>query len=257
MNLKNTFSAIVLALLLLSCNSEKKRKAPDNTIAETSKAQKIIESAISTHGGKLYDNAYYSFVFRKKKFTFKNNEGGFIYTAEEVKDGQKFLDSLKNGRLTRIIDGQVASLSSKDVNKYTEALNSVVYFATLPHKLKDAAVNKEYVGATQIKNEPYDLIKVSFEQEGGGVDYEDVFLYWIHANTNTMDYLAYKYNTNDGGVRFRSAYNVRTVDGIRFQDYVNYKAPIGTPLENLPKMYEAGNLEELSKIETEEITSLK
>ena len=68
-----------------------------------------------------------------------------------------------------------------------------------------------------------------------------------------MNYMAYSYHTNDGGVRFRSAYNPRTVDGIRFQDYVNWEAPIGTPLEELPKLYENGQLKELSKIETEAV----
>jgi hypothetical protein len=163
---------------------------------------------------------------------------------------------LENGTLTRTVNGNTTGLSPKDVAKYTEALNSVVYFATLPHKLSDAAVNKSYVGRTTIKGQDYEVVAVTFDQEGGGVDHDDEFRYWINVDTKTIDYLAYNYETNDGGVRFRSAYNPRTVGGIRFQDYVNYEAPIGTPLDELPELYEAGKLKELSRIETEYVVDL-
>ena len=62
---------------------------------------------------------------------------------------------------------------------------------------------------------------------------------------------------NGGGVRFRSAYNSRNVGGIIFQDYVNYKAEMGTPLGDLPKLFEQGRLKELSKIDTENVINLK
>jgi hypothetical protein len=54
-------------------------------------------------------------------------------------------------------------------------------------------------------------------------------------------------------VRFRTAFNTRVIDGLTFQDYINYEAPIGTPLKDLPKLYEQGKLKELSKILTEDV----
>ena len=72
-----------------------------------------------------------------------------------------------------------------------------------------------------------------------------------------MDYLAYMYNVNGGGIRFRSYYNRRVIDGITFQDYVNWGAELGTSLDQLPHMYEAGTLKELSKIVTENVKNLK
>ena len=132
----------------------------------------------------------------------------------------------------------------------------MVYFATLPHKLKDPAVNKSYKGTTTIKGKTYHVLQISFNEEGGGVDHEDIYHYWINTETNYIDYLAYNFIVNGGGVRFRSAYNPRTVDGIRFQDYVNYKAPKGTPLADLPGLLEKGELKQLSLIETEEVKNL-
>ncbi|MFC4095161.1 DUF6503 family protein [Euzebyella saccharophila] len=255
---------LLLGFLLLSCKTDSKNtpNKEDTNISKTdgktikSKADELIAATIDKHGGKKYDQAYYGFTFRKKKYTFKNDGPRFIYTMEEEKDGNTTTDSLTNNGLVRYIGSRKTQLSDKDIFKYTEALNSVIYFATLPSKLKDSAVKSTYLGATTIKNEPYEMVQVTFEQQGGGVDFEDVFLYWIHSKKKTMDYLAYEYHTNDGGVRFRSAYNTRDVDGIIFQDYINYKAPLKTPLKELPSIYEKGQLTELSKIETEEVVNL-
>jgi hypothetical protein len=201
--------------------------------------------------------AHYAFTFRDKKYTFHNTKEGYTYTVTSQKDDQVIKDILENGKLTRTVNGEKTELSPKDIVKYTEALNSVVYFATLPHKLKDAAVNKTYEGRTSIKDQDYDVLAVTFNQEGGGTDHDDTFMYWINTDTHTIDYLAYSYETDDGGVRFRSAYDPRTVGGIRFQNYVNYEVPIGTALNELPKLYEAGNLKELSRIETEDVVLIE
>ncbi len=174
-----------------------------------------------------------------------------------IKDNNTFLDELNNGQLSRTKNGDAMILSEKDMKSAKGAINSVVYFAMLPFKLNDKAVNKTYIEQTIIKNKIYDVIGVTFKKEGGGDDFDDVFHYWINATTNQIDYLAYKYHVNGGGVRFRSAYNVRNIDGIIFQDYVNYKAKKGVVLRDLPTLFEDGKLKELSKIKTEHIINLK
>ena len=44
------------------------------------------QETINAHGGDLYDNANYEFVFRDKKYTFKNNGSNYVYTVESTKD---------------------------------------------------------------------------------------------------------------------------------------------------------------------------
>jgi hypothetical protein len=56
---------------------------------------------------------------------------------------------------------------------YANSLNSVIYFALLPHGINDDAVNKEYLAETTIKDQPYHKIKITFDPEGGGSDYEE------------------------------------------------------------------------------------
>ena len=260
MKYRNTFFVFIMTLCLLSFNTEENKEKRLGFEKETEmrmppSAQEIIDAAIKAHGGSLYDEASYSFVFRKKTYTFEN--GIYKYTVKYNKNGNEIYDVLENGVFSRKVNGKSATLSTKAYNGYMEALNSVVYFATLPYKLNDKAVQKKYMGTAIINESKYNVVEITFEKEGGGKDFQDNFYYWINETTNMVDYLAYSYATSGGGVRFRSAYNTRKVDGISFQDYINWKAPIGTPLEQLPSLYEAGKLKELSRILTEDVLLMK
>ncbi len=248
---------IGLVFFNLSCTTEDKNNAIES-ISETTmtKGEQIIFDAIQAHGGDAYDQANYAFTFRKKKYTFINEGSRYNYTVTNEKDGETTIDYLANDAFSRQINGVEITLSEEDVKRYTGALNSVIYFATLPHKLNDESVHKMYVGETDIKGHKYAIIEVKFSEEGGGEDHQDEYHYWINKKNNKIDYFAYNYIVNEGGVRFRTAYNKRVIDGVTFQDYVNYEAPLGTPLINLPKMYENGELKELSRIETEDVVNL-
>lgn len=235
-------------LLIVACATTQKIKTPTN---------RPLSKAIESHGGKKYSKAAYAFDFRKGKYTFKNDGGKYVYTSIKEKDGQKIKDVLTNDNFTRNIDGVQQKLSEKDALKFANTLNSVIYFAQLPNKLDDPAVTQSEKGNTTIKGKSYQVVEVSFAKEGGGTDHDDTYYYWVNQQTNIIDYLAYNFHVNDGGVRFRSAYNPRKVGGIHFQDYVNYKAEKGTPLADLPSLYEKGTLKELSKIELENIRVLK
>lgn len=250
---------LVIAIYCCSCKS--KEMATTATRMQQNKAltkaDKILLETFEAHGGEKYHTAHYGFVFRNKKYTFQNNHSAYTYTVSYEKDGKKNLNQLSNDGLVRTVDGVKAELSEKVYNGYLSALNSVIYFATLPHKLYDPAVNKFYRGETVIKGKKYDILEITFNEEGGGPDHDDKYYYWINQETRRIDYLAYNYMVNNGGVRFRSAYNPRVVDGILFQDYINYKADVGTPLTDLPALFEQGILKQLSVIETEDVVNLK
>ncbi|AXG69243.1 hypothetical protein KORDIASMS9_01463 [Kordia sp. SMS9] len=267
--MKKTLQAFVLLILFFgftACDSNKKSSTKEtetvsntNTkeIAKTTdKATEILQATIQAHGGKLYDQAKFQFTFRGTNYRFKNDGDKYMYSSYRFKEGTSTKDELANGTFSRKVNDSTVTLSDKKQASAIGALNSVIYFATLPHKLNDKAVNVSFVEETTIKEQLYDVLKVTFNQDGGGEDFEDEYHYWINQKTKKIEYLAYNYQVNDGGVRFRSAYNVRVVDGITFQDYINYKADVGTPLKDLPALYEKGNLKELSRIETQNIINL-
>lgn len=253
--------ALVFLVLLSACNNKQKEQE-QNTNQKTSevieevvlsKADEVINSAIKAHGGELYKTANFSFVFRGKQYHFENDKEKYKYTVEFKDKDTMVKDILTNGKFERYKNEVLQNTNEKDVKKYSEALNSVIYFASLPYKLNDASVNKKYIEETIIRNQEYHVVEVTFNEEGGGEDFEDEFHYWINKKTNKMDFLAYNYKVNDGGVRFREAYNTRIVNGITFQDYINYEAPINTALKDLPKLLETKKLKEVSRIETEHI----
>jgi hypothetical protein len=116
-------------------------------------------------------------------------------------------------------------------------------------------VNKKYLGETTINDQAYYKVQVTFSADGGGEDFDDVYLYWFNQQTFTMDYLAYSFAEDDEtSFRFRVAYNPRVVNGVRFQDYINYKPENNSfSVDQVEEMYKKGELIELSRIETENV----
>ncbi len=243
--MQNLKYLIVVCVLFIACKTEK---------VET--ANTIINKAIEVAGGEKYVDAEIVFDFRDKQYTaIRKNE---IYQYErEFKDATQVIrDVLNNEGFKRFVNTEEIVVADSMSVKYAASVNSVHYFALLPYGLNDAAVIKENLGNVSIKGKNYHKIKVTFQQEGGGEDFEDVFLYWVNTETYTVDYLAYSYQEASGvGIRFREAYNVRTINGLRFVDYNNFKPKEESlNLLDTDKAFEANNLKLLSKIELENIT---
>ncbi|SNZ01353.1 DUF6503 family protein [Flagellimonas pacifica] len=218
--------------------------------------QEIVAKAIEVSGTAKLKNAEASFSFRDHNYKYRKNNGRFEYTRTGKKlDGTEIRDIYTNAGLNRYVADTLVNLTEKRKNAYTNSVNSVIYFAFLPLWLNDPAVIIENMGRSSIKNKEYHKIRVTFRQEGGGDDFEDVFLYWFDVSDYSMDYLAYKYFTGKGGMRFREAYNQRMINGVLIQDYRNLKPRIkgSFPFEEIEKAYEKDELEKLSTIELKNV----
>lgn len=235
---------LVFCLTGLSCSPEEDQKAAD-----------FINRAIEVHGGERYASTQLSFDFRTMHYEIFKSPDRFDYQRQFTDSTGTVVDRLSNAGFVRMVNGvRIDTLSEKRIGAFSRSVNSVAYFAFLPYGLNDPAARKSYVGKTQVKGEPYHLIKVSFLQEGGGEDFDDEFLYWIHYQDYTMDYLAYTYHTDGGGIRFRAVDSFELVGGIRFQNYLNYKPKDkNTPLDQLQEFYEKDELILLSEINQENI----
>lgn len=220
----------------------------------SSKEQKIIDRAIEVHGGDLYKSARISFDFRDIHYRILKTPSRFEYSRDFTDSTGRVLDVLNNDGLVRTLDGAEVELTEERKQAYSNSVNSVAYFVFLPYGLNDSAARKEWLGETELEGNIYDLIKVTFMEEGGGEDFEDEFLYWINQDNGGMDYLAYSYHTEGGGVRFRKAINTRMIKGIRIQDYENYK-PVdkNISVEEMEGLYKSGQLELLSQILLEDV----
>lgn len=224
------------------------------TVACQSKndARTIIHAAIEAHGGNAYENKRIEFDFRQFHLVLEQQGGRFRYERTHHDSANVLIQEvLTNDGLIRTQNGQRQTLDTAQTGKYSRAVNSIAYFVLLPYKLNDPAVLADHVGDSQIDGQAYDKVRVRFQAEGGGKDYQDTFFYWFNKQTHTMDYLAY----SEGGPRFRKAINPQTVSGIRFQDYINYKGDEKdtTSVGSYDQKYNARQLPELSRIEQKNI----
>ena len=219
-----------------------------------SKEQKIIDRAIESHGGELYQKVRISFDFRERHYKILKSPSRFEYSREFTDSTGLVLDVLNNDGFVRKVNGKEVAITEERKQAFSNSVNSVAYFAFLPYGLNDPAARKSWFGETELEGQAYDIIKVTFDEEGGGDDFEDEFLYWINQDNSQLDYLAYSYHTEGGGVRFRKAINSRVVNGVRLQDYENYiPADKATPLEEMEALYKSGQLELLSEILLENV----
>lgn len=233
---------LLLSLLLLSCTEQK----------DLSEADLIIAEAIERAGGEKYEQAEIEFKFREKLYSSRRKGGEFEYTRSFSDSLGRVKDVLSNRGFERKREGQEVELSDSLSGLYSESVNSVHYFVQLPYGLQDEAVKTRLVGEDSIRGKSYYEIEVTFAQEGGGKDHEDVYMYWIEKEDFTVDYLAYRFFVNEGGIRFRVAENPRLIEGIRFVDYVNYKTDdLSTPLQKLDDLYVKDELIKVSDIRNE------
>ncbi|MDG5491740.1 DUF6503 family protein [Psychroserpens sp. SPM9] len=244
---------ILLSIFLLNCKQEK---------PEEHTAQSIIDKSIVVSGGEFIDSSLIAFDFRDKHYSAFRQNGTYHFERKFRDSSLKYFDTitqitdiLNNKGFMRLVNDFPMNEPDSMVVKYSASVNSVHYFSVLPYGLNDEAVNKKRLEDTSIKGENYYTIQVTFDQNGGGEDFEDVFVYWVNKTTEKVDYLAYSYNEDDGkGIRFREAYNERYVKGIRFVDYNNYKPEdASVSLTVLPQLFESANLKLLSKIELENV----
>ncbi len=237
---------IGILIISYSCKQEEKQLT----------AQQIIDKTIENAGGAKYKAATIQFTFRDVKYSSQRQNGNYQLTRTSTDSLGETRDVLTNLGFERYANGTKLILHDSTATKYANSVNSVHYFVQLPHGLNDPAVNKELVEEAEIDGKQYYEVKITFAKEGGGTDHEDEYMYWIAKDGFTVDYLAYKFYTGKGGIRFRKAYNPRMVNGIRFVDYENYKLEPweAVDLQNVDELFKTGKLELLSKIETEAIS---
>ena len=253
--IKNQILLQVFALLILSScgnSSIKVEKRQESTIDS---AQYIVDKAIASHGFDKLNGREISFAFRDKAYTAKySDDGSFQFTRSFQKGDSLFRDVLTNSGITRRIDDSLAELSEEWQTKYSSSVNSVIYFALLPYRLNDAAVVKEYLGSKNYAWKSYELVKIYFQEEGGGDDHEDEYVYWFNADNMKLDHFAYNYLVDGGGVRFRTAFEAIEVEAMIFNQYLNYSCEdLDVPIETLLDSFMLEKLQLLSQISKEEI----
>ncbi|PJX24559.1 hypothetical protein CAP47_03480 [Psychroflexus sp. S27] len=240
---KFSIASVFLIFVLASCQSEKKEDKSSKPKELT--AQTIVDKAIEFNGTDAYKNSKIIFDFRDFHLESEATCNGFKFSREK----NDTLDVLHNSDFKRSVSGNDIKVADSTAFKLSESINSVFYFMQLPMRLNDGAVMKELKESQTFRDQSYHVVEVKFKKEGGGVDHEDVYMYWFNKDDFAMDYFAYSFKMNNGGVRFRAAKNPQKIDGVRFVDYDNYRPEsIDVDLETLLKDYHNDKLIKLSEI---------
>lgn len=237
--MNKVFIAFTSLFLLAACGGtdvvekDKVETSSTNHEIEDLSVESIIDSAYHKSGSGLINKANISFNFREFEYSKVNKPEGELKTRKFTNEkGEAIEDFWQGDSLIRTINGKAVKLSEKDIKAFKSSINSVFYFGFLPKALKDPAVNLKLIDEVEINEKMYYKIKVTFNEDGGGDDFHDIFLYWIGIEDYSMDYMAYQYFTEEGGIRFRAVDKVQEVNGIQFRDYLNY-----APKENMMNDY--------------------
>ena len=252
--------AAALAFFMAACGSG--AESPDSSAAsgDSLTSEAIIDAAVEAHGGPVIDTSIVAFTFRGDRYQLLHDSGRFRYERMATDSlGRRVREVLSNDSLYRSIDGTRVELTDAERASVNTTVNSVSYFALLPHALTDPAVQSRRLGIDTVRGTPYHTVEVTFRQEGGGPDWEDRFVYWFDMDTYAMDFLAYAYGLGDSdddpGHRFRETYNVRDIGGVRVADYVNYtdSTLTASTLEDYVDHLDASTLEEVSRIQLDSV----
>ena len=222
----------------------------------------LVHAARDAHGSDGLDGRTLHFTFRGTAFSTWTDGGRFRHTRTTRDSlGRETVVTVDNTGVSRTVDGQDAPFAD-DAERLAaaESVGSVVYFVRLPAPLTDPAVRVRSLGRDSVGGAPYDALEVTFAQEGGGRDWQDRYVYWLHPARRTVDFLAYSYRTSPGdtaraatGHRFRRVVGVQTVGGVRIQDYENLSADSLARLDDYPDALDAGRTFVVSTVRTENV----
>ena len=257
MPLRSLACAVIVAFVLTACPSDAPETRAD---ADMPPADSVLARSIQAHGGAVLDHAAVAFRFRDARFRLMRDGGRFRYQRTYTDTlGRSVREVLSNDSLYRTVNGDRVTLSGDERQSVETAVNSVAYFALLPDPLQDPAVQATYDARESVAGNDYHRVVVTFQQEGGGRDWQDRFVYWFDVDTYTMDFLAYAYGFGNPdeeiGTRFREAYNVRTIEGVRVADYRNFTDDDLPPdqMERYLTLWDADSLRLVSTVDLDSV----
>jgi hypothetical protein len=240
-------SSKIIYIVALLCALVACKKAGD-------KAQYIVDRSIEAHGGELFENSIVDFDFRGRHYTLERDHGLFTYYRIFEDSAGTYHDILNNDGFRRTLNDRELEVDDSWARRYTSSINSVAYFAYLPFGLNDPPVIKRYLGEEEIKGKKYHKVQITFQKEGGGEDFDDLFVYWINQDTFLVDFFGYSYVSDGGGIRFRESSQMQKKNGLTFSNYHNYKASGDfQDVSSLSMLFTKGELQKLSEINLENL----
>ena len=241
-------------ILLLACKADNQKKPKYNAASENKVSPAyIIQKAIEYSGKEKIKDNKIIFKFRDKTYISESICNQFKLTR--IDSSKNVKDVFYKDEIKRKINGKPVQLADTTATNIKSSINSVHYFVHLPYRLKDPAVKAKRLKDDTINDKAYYQLEIKFKEAGGGEDHQDIYHYWFDQENFSLDYLAYKFFTNDGGMRFRAKRFEKRLNGVVFQSYNNLKPSSDTiQINELSKAYLNNQMEKVSEIITKPVS---
>ena len=238
-------------MLSLPCAAALGTAAPEPVRLE------IVDRAIEHHGGEIYRSNSATLDVCSKSGCFhletRAYRDGFHYTVSgRSRDAELEVASSGEG-LTVSKDGKPLVLGPGDDQRYRDWAMARIYFCFLPYRLNDPGVHKKDLGLVDWDGRRLHRVKVTFEPESS-TDATDQYIYWFDPESARLEYFAYSYDDNGGGLRFRRTVNHRRVGGVLFFDQENFgvEGP-GLSVDAIDPAYVREKMRHISTVRLKEI----
>ncbi len=193
--------------------------------AELQSRVAIVDRAIEHHGGEIYRHSETELDLCSKSGCFQvtaNLDGDrWAYTVSGKSGGSQLRVLSADDRLKVQRDGAEEAVTADKEQRFRDWAMARVYFCFLPFRLNDPSVLKQSLGLVGWNGRRLHKVKVTF-RAGTSTDAGDQYMYWFDPETARLEYLAYSYDDNSGGLSFRRAVRHRRIGGLLFFDQENY-----------------------------------
>ncbi len=185
----------------------------------------IVSRAIEHHGGDVYRHSETELDLCSKSGCFhvvaRVDGDRFAFTVSGQSGGAQLEVRSSNDALEVSKDGAPLAVDANQEQKYRDWAMARVYFCFLPYRLDDPSVRQQDLGLVDWQGRRLHKVKVTFEA-GTSTDAGDEYVYWFDPESARLEYLAYSYDDNGGGLRFRRSVRHRRIGGLLFFDQENY-----------------------------------
>ncbi len=217
----------------------------------------IVDRAIEHHGGEIYRHSETELDLCSKSGCFQvvarmDGDAWTYKVSGKSRDSHQEVISTHD-RLTVRRDGSEVTVAADQEQGFRDWAMARVYFCFLPFRLNDPSVLKQDLGLVDWDGRSLHKVKVTFEA-GSSTDAGDQYMYWFDPETARLEYLAYSYDDNGGGLRFRRAVRHRRIGGLLFFDQENFGADgPGLSVDAIDAAYVRDSMRHVSTVRLEDI----
>ena len=217
----------------------------------------IVDRAIEHHGGEIYRHSETELDLCSKSGCYhivsRVDGDRWAYTVSGKSGGAQQRVHATYDTLSVSRNGVERTVKTGEEQRLRDWAMARVYFGFLPYRLNDPSVYKQDLGLVDWDGRRLHKVKVTF-QAGTSTDASDEYMYWFDPETARLEYLAYSYDNNGGGLRFRRAVKHRRVGGLLFFDQENLGADgPGLSVDAIDAAYVRESMRHVSTVRLESI----